>query len=92
MMTGGKASRRMSALRLELNACGFVAACCLFGLGAFAAEGGADEPNPTINRLRNKARLSARSTILPSIRTSPVFGRRSAITPTSKEYWVGRFR
>jgi len=50
MMTGGKASRRISALRLELNAGGLVAACCLFGLGAFAAEGGADEPNPTINR------------------------------------------
>ncbi len=41
-MTGGKASRRMSALRLELNACGFVAACCLFGLGAFAADGEPD--------------------------------------------------
>ena len=50
MITGGKASRRISALRLELNAVAFVAAGCLFGSGAFAAEGGADEANPTINR------------------------------------------
>jgi hypothetical protein len=50
MITGGKDSWSVPSLRLDLNAIGFAGACCLFASIAFAAEGGADEPNPTINR------------------------------------------